>query len=646
MKLKRQYLFQVAIDIILINLASFLALVLRFDGIIPVDYLESWVLIVTSITLVRLGIFSWFRLYQSLWRYSSIPEFFLVIKAATVSSGVLWLLVLVAQQLAILPFVASKALLVIDWLMTILVLGSMRFTLRLRREWYHQRQKHSKECLVEPRKNLLIVGAGEAGSVIIREIFKELRHQYQPVGFIDDDPAKQGKRLHGVPIIGTRKDLIWAIEAHQIEELIIAMPAAPKAEIKKIIELCQTKKVHIKITPAVAEIISGKVILKQLREVAIEDLLGREPVKLDLDDVAGYLKGEEVLITGAGGSIGSELCRQIAKFQPQTLILLGRGENSIYEITQELAATYPELNQIPVIADIRDRRKLGKVFAKYRPTVVFHAAAHKHVPLMEAAPDEAIKNNVFGTKNLAELSDEYRCKRFVLISTDKAVNPTSVMGATKRVAELVIQDLNARSQTKFMAVRFGNVLGSRGSVVPLFRKQIAGGGPITITHPEMTRFFMTIPEAVQLVIQAGALGGGGEIFVLDMGKPVKIVDLAKELIRLSGLVVEKDIKIEFTGIRPGEKLYEEIFTSEEGHQSTKHQRIFISSLPKPEHSVLARGLTLLWEWLNGDAEQLVIILRDLIPRYQPERVKGKETVIKTDNFEVLSPDVSSYATRG
>jgi FlaA1/EpsC-like NDP-sugar epimerase len=459
-------------------------------------------------------------------------------------------------------------------MLNILVLGGLRFTVRFRREWVISRV-NAKNTL---RQKILIVGAGAAGSMIVREIHRELAANYQPVGFIDDDPEKSGHTMHGVPILGGRSAIPNLIRQYEIDEVIIALPSASRQEIRDILEICQAAAVRIMLVPPVTEIINGMVSMKQLRDVDIEDLLGREPVRIDLAGIAGYLNHETVLITGAGGSIGSEICRQVARFNPQSLLLLGRGENSIYEIDQELAAAFPHLKREAIIADVRDRQKLAQVFVTYHPTVVFHAAAHKHVPLMEKEPDEAVKNNIFGTKNLAELADEFGCKRFVLISTDKAVNPTSVMGATKRVAELVIQDLSVRSQTKFMVVRFGNVLGSRGSVVPLFRKQIARGGPVTVTHPEMTRYFMTIPEAAQLVVQAGALGKGGEIFILDMGDPVKIVDLARELIRLSGLIPDKEIKIEFSGIRPGEKLTEELLTSDEGRLATKHERIYATQV--------------------------------------------------------------------
>lgn len=613
MKLERNHLIQVCLDICAVNMAWLIALVLRFDGRIPHTYLRHWWSIALLVTAVRIAVFLWFRIYQSLWSYSSVPEFFQVVKGVSVSTLAIWAFALAAQKAGLLPFPTPKAIGIIDWLLNILFMGGLRFAIRFRREWVISRL-NAKQSI---KKRLLIVGAGEAGSIIIREIFKELSANYLPIGFIDDDPHKQGHTLHGIPILGGRNAIPRLVHQYEAEEVIIALPSASRRDIREIIEICQREAVHVLMMPAVSEIIKGTVAMKQLRDVKIEDLLGREPVKVDLEEIAGYLRSERILITGAGGSIGSELCRQLARFKPAVLLLLGRGENSIYEIDQELQVKFPEVRRIPIIADIRDRDKLTQVFRTHRPTVVFHAAAHKHVPLMELEPDEAVKNNIFGTKNLAELADEFHCRRFVLISTDKAVNPTSVMGATKRVAELILQDLSSRSETKFMAVRFGNVLGSRGSVVPLFQKQIARGGPVTITHPEMTRFFMTIPEAVQLVIQAGALGKGGEIFILDMGEPVKIMDLAKELIRLSGLVPDKDIRIEFTGIRPGEKMYEEILTRDEGIRMTKHERIYTTQVQGMEEKVIQERLERLRESICEGPAVILPLIQRLASEFQP-----------------------------
>jgi FlaA1/EpsC-like NDP-sugar epimerase len=613
LKYQRNHILQVILDIGIVNVAWILALVLRYDGRIPVSYFKHWWVIVSVVTLIRIMSFIVFRLYQSLWSYSSVPEFFLVVKAVSVSTVIIWAIALGSQRIGILPFPTPKAIGIIDWMLTILLLGGLRFAIRFRREWVISRL-NAKNAI---KKRLLIVGAGAAGSSIICEVFKELSASYLPIGFVDDDPIKKGHHLHGVPILGTRKDIPRFIKQYEIEELIIALPSASKRDIREILDICQQEAVHIRMVPPVTEIINGTVSIKQLRDVAVEDLLGREPVKVDLAEIAGYLTKERVLITGAGGSIGSELCRQVAGFKPEVLLLLGRGENSIFEIDQELFHKFPDLAKIPIIGDIRDREKMTAIFKLYRPTVVFHAAAHKHVPLMEQSPDEAVKNNVFGTKVLAELADEYGCKRFVLVSTDKAVNPTSVMGVTKRVAELIIQDVNVRSQTNYIAVRFGNVLGSRGSVVPLFKKQIARGGPVTITDPEMTRFFMTIPEAVQLVIQAGAFGRGGEVFILDMGEPVKILNLARELIRLSGFIPEKDIKIEYTGVRPGEKITEELLTLDEGVSATKHERIFTTRTKAVDSNLLKERLLKLKENLGKERLMILTGLQGIVQEYQP-----------------------------
>ncbi len=616
MKIKLNHLVQMFLDVIAVNLAWFAALVLRFDGKIPSLYLDNWLGIALLVTLIRISVFYFFKLYRSLWSYSSVPEFFLVVKGVSVSTLIIWSFALLSQRVGLLPFPTPKAIGIIDWMLNILILEGLRFAIRFRREWVITRL-NAKNTI---RKNLLIVGAGEAGSMIIKEIRKELGANYLPVGFIDDDPHKQGHNLHGVPILGNCEELPRLVKQYDIKEVIIALPSASRQEIREIIDLAQQTPVHILMIPAMTEIINGTVSLQQLRDVAIEDLLGREPVQVDLDSMAGYLCHECILVTGAGGSIGGELSLQIARFNPEKLLLLGRGENSIYEIEQKLRTVFPQINIVPIIADVRDRDKLNQIFKLYRPTVVFHAAAHKHVPLMEHEPDEAIKNNIFGTKNMVELAAEYHAKRFVLISTDKAVNPSSVMGATKRVAELIVQEMSTRSRTKFMAVRFGNVLGSRGSVVPLFCKQIAQGGPVTVTSPEMTRFFMTIPEAVQLVIQAGALGQGGEVFILDMGEPVRIYDLAQKLIRLSGYTPEKDIKIVFTGVRPGEKLYEEILTQDEGVRMTKHERIYTTQVQTIENGELYERLNFLQDHLLDNPA----ILRGMLQRLAPEFLPWKE----------------------
>ncbi|MDM5316428.1 nucleoside-diphosphate sugar epimerase/dehydratase [Fictibacillus sp. b24] len=470
-------------------------------------------------------------------------------------------------------------------------------------------------------KRTLIIGAGEAGGIVLNELKKESEQSLLPVLFLDDDDSKQKLKIQSIPVLGKVDDLDWIIHKYKIEVVIIAIPSAPKKQIFRIVRLCKEHKLEVRILPLIRDIIDGKINAQSLREVKVEELLGRNPIQLNFMGILEYVKGKVVLVSGAGGSIGSEICRQVATFDPSTLILLGHGENSIYAIEKEIQQSFPRLTVHAVIADVQDFLRLKNVFSKYQPQVVFHAAAHKHVPLMEANPTEAIKNNIFGTKNMSECADQSGVERFVMISTDKAVNPTSVMGTTKRVAEMVVQNLNKTSKTEFVIVRFGNVLGSRGSVIPLFKKQILEGGPVTVTHPEMTRYFMTIPEAVQLVLQSGALAKDGDVFVLDMGEPVKIYDLAKNLITLSGLVPEKDIDIVFSGMRPGEKLYEELMTHEEESVSSKHSLIFISKSMPVDENIMVETLVELYEnlYVNESIEKedhLKQLLRKLVPTFK------------------------------
>ncbi|MBP2017882.1 FlaA1/EpsC-like NDP-sugar epimerase [Symbiobacterium terraclitae] len=567
--------------------AVFLALLVRyaFEGrAVPDGVVQAYLWSLPFIIPARVAVFSACGLYRQVWSQASLPELGQIM-AATTGDAVLAAIViygLVQHWIYPGPFM-PRSILIIAWMLNTACIGGSRLVLRLRREWLLTRK--SAAGMQHPT---LVFGAGDAGALICREIKRHGESGYRVVGFLDDDPAKQGMRVAGVPVLGSRKDLGRIVKQHKITHLIIAMPSAKGRAVREISSLALDLGVHVKVLPGLYELVEGRVSVSQIRDVQIEDLLGREEVSVDLEAIAAYLSGETVLVTGAGGSIGSELCRQIAQFGPRRLVLLGHGENSIYDIHLELREKYPDLDLVPVIADVKDKARIDTVFDEFRPGVVFHAAAHKHVPLMEMNPTEAIKNNVFGTLNVAQAADRVGVGRFVMLSSDKAVNPTSVMGATKRAAELVIQWLNRQSKTVFVAVRFGNVLGSRGSVVPLFQRQIAAGGPVTVTDPRMVRYFMTIPEAVQLVIQAGAMGTGGEVFVLDMGEPVKIVDLARDLIRLSGYEPDVDIPIVFTGARPGEKLYEELLTTEEGTRATSHERIFIA--PDSSSDVSIDGL--------------------------------------------------------
>lgn len=565
MKPTSKHLLLLLIDIALLNIALWFSFYLRYEGRIPLSFMQAWGYLALAMVTIRIVCFVVFGLYQSLWSYSSLPELLQIFKAVLVSS------ILQYMVNDILDFGISRSVFVIDFGVVLILTGGARLAIRMRRELLNGWDSRHK-----PVKRILVVGAGYTGALLIREMLREHTSTHRPVAVVDDDPSKISRRLHGVPVVGKLDQVAQVSRKYDIDEILVAIPSAPRSRLREVVNQARKTGLPVRILPGILAMANGEVSFNQAREVRIEDLLGRKPVRVNLAEIAGYLQGERILVTGAGGSIGSELCRQISRFSPGILLLLGRGENSIYEIDQELSSSFPAVRKKAIIADVRDRMKMERIFRDYRPTVVFHAAAHKHVPLMEDAPDEAIKNNIFGTKNMAELADKYRAKRFVLISTDKAVHPTSVMGATKRVAEKIVQYMAAHSKTKYCAVRFGNVLGSRGSVVPLFQKQIAAGGPVTITHPEMTRYFMTIPEAVSLVIQAGAMEETGEIFLLDMGEPIRIVDLARDLIRLSGLEPDEDIKIQYCGVRPGEKIYEELLTAEEGIITTKHERIYVS----------------------------------------------------------------------
>ncbi|SEM88948.1 NDP-sugar epimerase, includes UDP-GlcNAc-inverting 4,6-dehydratase FlaA1 and capsular polysaccharide biosynthesis protein EpsC [Paenisporosarcina quisquiliarum] len=491
-----------------------------------------------------------FHLYDRIWSVASVSELLTIVYAVTISVGTASLM-----QYAVQKDIYFRVM-VVTWMIHIIAIGGSRFALRVFSE-----QKMTN--IHEQKNRALIVGAGQAGTILAKQMKQSINSDLIPVAFVDDDLNKQKLKMLDIPVKGTVEDIPKIVEELTIDHIIIAIPSLTKKDIQEIFEHCSKTKAKVKIMPSIEAVMTGKLSVSEMREVKIEDLLGREEVKLDMEAISEKLTNKTILVTGAGGSIGSEICRQIIKFNPRKLILLGHGENSIYTIDMELRIKVPLYTEIiPVIADIQDRNRIFDIVSEYKPNVIYHAAAHKHVPLMEYNPMEAVKNNIYGTKNVAEAADTFGIDYFVMISTDKAVNPPNIMGATKRFAEMIVQNLAKDSRTKFAAVRFGNVLGSRGSVVPLFKKQIAKGGPVTVTDPNMTRYFMTIPEASRLVIQAGTLANGGEIFVLDMGEPVKIVDLAKNLIKLSGYT-ENEIGIEYSGIRPGEKLYEELLSDKE-----------------------------------------------------------------------------------
>lgn len=572
----RKKFFMLLIDAVLVNLALLLTLILPYSGVLQIKA-SSYLSLVIAFTIIRLFCLYYFGLYNRIWEYASINELISTIKAVTASSliSVFFMVQVLAD-----PFRAF-GLELINWFINIVFIGGFRLFLRIRQQGNRIITPASKG------RRVLIVGAGDAGALAAKEFENHYHESVNVIGFIDDDPRKQKLQLLGHDVLGTRNDIPKVVNEYRIEEIVIAMPSVSDKIISDIVEICHTTPADVKILPGMFDLIDGNVTVSQIREVQVEDLLGREPVKVDLASMAGYIRDQVVLVTGAGGSIGSELCRQLMRLAPRELLLLDINENGIHDIILDLREQNG-VRLVPLIKDIRDWEGINGVFELYRPDVVYHAAAHKHVPLMEYNPEEAIKNNCWGTHNVAQAANVHHAKRFVLVSTDKAVNPTSVMGASKRIAEMLIQYLNLVSETQYAGVRFGNVLGSTGSVVPLFKKQIAQGGPVTVTHEDMVRYFMTIREAVQLIIQAGAFAHNGEIFVLDMGEPVRIIDLAQTLIKLSGFEVE-DIGIVITGARPGEKLYEELLTTEEVRKNqTKHQRIFIAPPTGIDHKIVAR----------------------------------------------------------
>lgn len=602
------------VDALLVSVALLAALWLRFDGAIPEQYITSSREMALPFAASYLVSFYFFGLYRRLWQYASTGELLAILQGVTLGTVVNVALAYFFMEGSTFPL--PRTVFPLAWMLNVLFIGGSRLSWRLLRD-YGLNGGASKGG-----RPVLIVGAGDAGAVVVRELKNNSEARLTPVGFVDDDAAKQRQRLLGVPVLGTRNDIPRLVDDYAVQDIIIAMPSVPGRVIREIVEVCQGTPARLQIVPGMYELIDGRVSISQIREVKVEDILGREPVKVDLESIAGYLEGRVVLVTGAGGSIGSELCRQISQFAPHRLILLGHGENSIYNIYQELINASTDLDLVQSIVDVRDAAAVAEVMRLYRPQVVFHAAAHKHVPLMEENPGEALKNNVLGTWNVAAAAKDQRAEVFILISTDKAVNPTSIMGASKKLAEMVVQHMNRESTTRFAAVRFGNVLGSRGSVVPLFQEQIARGGPVTVTHPEMTRYFMTIPEAVQLIIQAGAMAKGGEIFVLDMGEPVRIEDLARSMIRLSGFEPGEDIEIIYTGVRPGEKLHEELFTEAERLEATRHRRILVSCMNGVEEA--ARAVPELVaaiggpSWAGHDVEEVVGLVRGVFPGFRRE----------------------------
>ena len=604
---KLNILLMIIMDILLIQCAAVLPLFIRFDFSfmdIGTDYLRYVKEYMITNTVITLCVFTYFKFYSTLWQYAALGEMINIIIAVIVSAGI--------NLAGIFIFVGRMPLsyIVLYPICLGVLIGSERILYRymlLKLRETRIRSDNPKEAGI----NTMIIGAGEAARTLIRE-FKSSPETYNIIQcVIDDDDKKKGKYIQGYLVVGGREKIQECVKQYQIQEIIVAMPSANKKEIRKILEICKETNCKLKILPGIYQLVKGDVEISKLRVVQIEDLLGREPIKINLDEVMEYLEGKIVLVTGGGGSIGSELCRQIAAYNPERLIIIDIYENNAYEIQQELKRKYPKMDLIVLIASVRNTHRMESIFYEYKPDVVYHAAAHKHVPLMEDSPNEAIKNNVFGTYKTAMAAAKYGTKRFVLISSDKAVNPTNIMGASKRICEMIIQILDK----EFVAVRFGNVLGSNGSVIPLFEKQIAEGGPVTVTHPDIIRYFMTIPEAVSLVLQAGAYAKGGEIFVLDMGEPVKILELAKNLIQLSGYTPYEDIDIVFTGLRPGEKLYEELLMKEEGMKNTDNQLIYIGKPIEVEIEVFKEALERLRKAAYNDDSDIRQIVKEMVETY-------------------------------
>lgn len=622
-KLTIRRFFIIIVDIVIILVSSGMGLLLRFDlefsNINPI-YIESvWSYLPINMATTFV-IFYFFKLYHSLWVFAGVTEMQNVFSACIVASA--------AQLIGmeILDYSVPRSYYFLyGGVLLLLTIGS-RFAYRLIRIQIHKKRNNGTATI----SKVMIIGGGNAANTIIREIKSSDHINHMEVKcIIDDDANKQGKYIHGIKVVGTRNNIKECATLYNINEIIIAMPSVSKKVIREIVEVCKETECSLKILPGIYQLMNGEVSVSKLRNVEIEDLLGREPVKVDLNSIMGYIKDKVILVTGGGGSIGSELCRQLAAHGPKQLIIIDIYENNAYDIQQELKRKYPNLNLIVLIASVRNEKRIDSIFETYKPDIVYHAAAHKHVPLMEESPNESIKNNVIGTWNTVLAADKYSVKRFVMISTDKAVNPTNIMGASKRICEMIIQTYDKRSQTEFVAVRFGNVLGSNGSVIPLFKKQIAAGGPVTVTHPDVIRYFMIIPEAVSLVLQAGAYAKGGEIFVLDMGEPVKILDLATNLIRLSGYKPNEDIFIEFTGLRPGEKLYEELLMKEEGMQDTENKLIHIGKPIDIDEDKFLSQLEELKAICYNEYNRIRSVIKEIVPTYI---IKNQDNYQHSDNF--------------
>ena len=608
-KLLYRRTFLIIYDVISVIVASYMAILIRYEfewSTIPDMFMGTIARYLPINILFTIAIFYFFKLYSSLWAFAGETELQNLVFACIVSAGVDGIgLHIMRSGIQGVP----KSYYFIYAFVLIAMIFASRFSYRFLRSKKHKRMNKNNAIRV------MIIGAGEAGNSIIKEIVTSNYSTMSVACLIDDDKTKWGSYIQGVKVEGGRDKIIECVDTHSIDEIFVAIPSASRQVIREILDICKETECKLRVLPGIYQLVNGEVSVSKLRDVEVEDLLGRNPVTVDLDAIMGYITGKVIMVTGGGGSIGSELCRQIAGHKPAKLIIVDIYENNAYEIQQELLYKYPELNLVVLIASVRNTNRMNSIFEQYKPDVVYHAAAHKHVPLMETSPNEAIKNNVFGTWKTATAAAQNGVKKFVMISTDKAVNPTNIMGASKRICEMIVQSFDKHYDTEFVAVRFGNVLGSNGSVIPLFKKQIAAGGPVTVTHPDIIRYFMTIPEAVSLVLQAGVYAKGGEIFVLDMGEPVKILDLAKNLIRLSGYKVDEDIKIEFTGLRPGEKLYEELLMDEEGLQDTDNKLIHIGKPIEIDEMKFYAQLKQLKEETNDECADVRNLIHEIVPTY-------------------------------
>ena len=601
----------IAMDIVLINMSVLLALLMRFNvtiSSIPEEYIYKYEQFMIPFTLIALVVFWFCRIYHSLWEYASITELYKIVEACTITE-VIHVCVTMMLELGL-----PRSTYFMTWVFLVVSVSASRFMYRFIRTGLNRYRTTDDDI------RIMIIGAGNATNVLIREIsISHYLANSRVVCVIDDNPNKVGKYIHGIKVVGTRDDIKEMAKQYDVDEIIFAIPSASPENRRDILSICKETDCELKILPGVYQMVDGEINIKDISRVDVLDLLGRNPVEVDIESIMGYVKDKVVLVTGGGGSIGSELCRQLVSHKPRKLIIFDIYENNAYDIQQELCINHADANVETLIGSVRNVGRLEDIFKKYHPDIIYHAAAHKHVPLMEVSPNEAVKNNVIGTYNVARMADKYGAEKFVLISTDKAVNPTNVMGATKRICEMIVQSFNEKSDTDYVAVRFGNVLGSNGSVIPLFKKQIEAGGPVTVTDPNIIRYFMTIPEAVSLVLQAGAYARGGEIFVLDMGEPVKIDDLAKNLIRLSGYTLGVDMNIVYTGLRPGEKLYEELLMDEEGLQETANKLIHIGKPIDFDKENFAHNLARLEKSAYDETEDIRSIIKEVVPTYQPRQ---------------------------